>query len=58
MLGNTLSASGSSTTNTHHLLHTVPVNQSVWVSEVSLVVLVISHHKLATETHKVFFQTF
>lgn len=36
---------------THHLLHTVPVDQSVWISEVSLVVLVISHYKLATETH-------
>lgn len=30
-----------------HLLHTVPAHQSVWVSEVSLIVLVISHHKLA-----------
>lgn len=38
-------------TNTHHLLHIVPVNQSVWISEVSLVVLVISHSKLATKTH-------
>lgn len=37
---------------THHLLHTVPVDQSVWISEVSLVVLVISHHKLATEAQK------
>lgn len=36
-------------TGTHHLLHAVPVDQSVWISEVSLVVLVISHHKLATE---------
>lgn len=38
--------------STHHLLHTVPVDQSVWISEVSLVVLVISHHKLATEAQK------
>ena len=38
--------------SSHHLLHTVPVNQSVWISEVSLVVLVISHNKLATETHR------
>lgn len=38
-------------TSTHHLLHTVPVDQSVWISEVSLVVLVISHNKLATNTH-------
>jgi hypothetical protein len=30
-----------------HLLHTVPVNQCIWVSEVSGIVLVISHHKLA-----------
>lgn len=41
------------TTNTHHLLHTVPVDQSVRISEVSLVVLVVSHHELAAETHKV-----
>lgn len=34
------------------MLHTVPVNQGVWVGEVSLVVLLIIHHKLATETHK------
>lgn len=40
-----------STTSTHHLLHTVPVHQSVGVSEVSLVVLVVRHHELATETH-------
>lgn len=32
---------------THHLLHTVPVDQCVWVREVGLVVLLISHHKLA-----------
>lgn len=32
---------------THHLLHTVPVDQSVWVREVGLVVLLIGHHKLA-----------
>lgn len=32
---------------THHLLHTVPVDQSVRVREVGLVVLLISHHKLA-----------
>lgn len=35
---------------THHLLHTVPVDQSVWVREVGLVVLLISHHKLAAVT--------
>lgn len=39
--------------STHHLLHTVPVNQCVRVSEVSVVVLLISHHKLATGTHKI-----
>lgn len=38
-------------TSTDHLLHTVPVDKGVWVSEVSLVVLVISDNKLATETH-------
>lgn len=35
---------------THHLLHTVPVHQSVWISAVSLVVLVVSYYKLAAET--------
>lgn len=32
---------------THHLLHAVPADQSVRVSEVSLIILVINHHKLA-----------
>ncbi len=34
--------------STDHLLHTVPVHQSVWISEVGLIVLIINYHKLAT----------
>lgn len=37
----------STLVTTHHLLHTVPVDQSVWVRKVGLVVLLIGHHKLA-----------
>lgn len=36
--------------DTHHLLHAVPVDQSVWIGEVGLVVLVVRHHKLAAGT--------
>ncbi len=38
--------------STDHLLHTVPVHQSVWISEVGLIVLIINYHKLATGGQK------